>query len=387
VKEPNKKTNLGSMPLLDTLVIERTEDFAVLEEEWEDLYRNSPLATPFQSWAWLYSWWEAYGEDYELRLVVIREAGLLVGLMPFMLERRRGFGRLLFVGTGLTDHLDILARRGWEPQVVEVGSWVLQQMDAWHVADLQELRPTAVAWSIFRGWTGPRARAQQSECVEIKTKPWEELLKSLSKNGREKARKTLRRAEEDEVSCKPADHNGVERATRSWLALHREYWQDRGINPEHLTWRFSSHVLAAAKRMSASGSGRIYEFRRGEEVITSDFVLVGHEYVASYLHGANKYARGRFQLNALLMWNWANVAVECNLPTVSMLRGADEHKLRWNPKIIVNHRLILGKHRISFAPYATYHLLRSKVVEYTESEYAPSWIKPATDRLKKFLLT
>src|SRR5215210_7429704 len=121
-------------------IIDDARRFAALEEEWEDLYRDAPLATPFQSWAWLYSWWEFYGERYELRLVTIRDEGLLVGLIPLMLERRRGFGRLLFVGTGPTDYQDVLARRGWESQVSEAGVRVLRQMDAWQVVDLQQLR-------------------------------------------------------------------------------------------------------------------------------------------------------------------------------------------------------------------------------------------------------
>ena len=83
-------------------------DFAALEKEWGDLYRNSPRATPFQSWAWLYPWWKFYGEDYDLRLITVRDhTGLLVGLMPLMLERLTDFGRLLFVGTGITDQNDI----------------------------------------------------------------------------------------------------------------------------------------------------------------------------------------------------------------------------------------------------------------------------------------
>jgi CelD/BcsL family acetyltransferase involved in cellulose biosynthesis len=71
--------------VLKVAVINKANDFAALEEEWEELYRNSPLATPFQSWAWLYSWWEYYGRGYELRLVTIRDDGLLVGLMLLML--------------------------------------------------------------------------------------------------------------------------------------------------------------------------------------------------------------------------------------------------------------------------------------------------------------
>src|SRR5215203_640011 len=100
---------------LDVAVLEDAEAFAGLEEEWEDLYRHSPRATPFQSWAWLYSWWEHYGEGYELRLVTLRDGGgLLVGLLPLMLKRRWGFGVLLLVGTGPTDYNDVLVREGWE---------------------------------------------------------------------------------------------------------------------------------------------------------------------------------------------------------------------------------------------------------------------------------
>src|SRR5215212_1197948 len=85
---------------LNTVVLTETSRFAALEEDWEDLYQNSPLATPYQSWAWLYSWWESYGEDYELRLITVRDGDLLVGLVPLMLQRRWGFfERLLFIGT------------------------------------------------------------------------------------------------------------------------------------------------------------------------------------------------------------------------------------------------------------------------------------------------
>ncbi len=133
-------------------VIEDSEGFAALEEEWEDLHRQCPRATPFQSWAWLYSWWEYYGDDYGLCLITVRDGGLLVGVIPLMLERRWGFGKLLFVGTGLVDYLDMLVRDGWEAQVSEAGVRTLKQMRSWRVADLQQVRPEAAAWGMFRGW-------------------------------------------------------------------------------------------------------------------------------------------------------------------------------------------------------------------------------------------
>src|SRR5215211_6794738 len=123
--------NCSTDQLLEVAVVKDGRAFMALEEEWEDLYQNSPHATPFQSWSWLYSWWEFYGEGYELRLVTVRDKGLLVGIIPLMLERRWGFfGKLLFIGTGTTDYLDMLVRGGWEKKVSAAGSHALQQIDS-----------------------------------------------------------------------------------------------------------------------------------------------------------------------------------------------------------------------------------------------------------------
>jgi hypothetical protein len=177
-------------------VLDEDRQFAELEEEWEELYRECPRATPFQSWAWLYSWWEHYGKRYELRLITVRsEDGLLVGLLPLMLERRGGLGRLLFVGTGVTDYLDALVREGWEEQVAAAG--VLGSVGSWWVADLQGLRPNAAAWDLLEGWSGFKAIVWQENCPFIDARPWDELIMSVSKKLRSTARRSVRQAESD----------------------------------------------------------------------------------------------------------------------------------------------------------------------------------------------
>jgi len=153
-------------------VLRSAGEFAALEEEWEDLYHDSPRATPFQSWAWLYSWWEAYGEEYELRLVTVRdERGLLVSIAPLMLKYRLGLGKLLFLGTGPTDYLDVLIRERWEDQVSEVLAQALRQIDSWHVADLHQLRPGAATWDICPRWDGPQLRAWQDSFPVVDVRP------------------------------------------------------------------------------------------------------------------------------------------------------------------------------------------------------------------------
>src|SRR5918997_3540629 len=244
---------------LEATVVRDGEGFAALEEEWDALYEACPKATPFQSWAWLYSWWEHYGDPYELRLIAVRDAGgNLVGLVPLMLERRWGRGRLLFVGRGRAAYLDMLGAEGWEEEVAEAAAGALREMDGWQVADLQELRPTAAAWALFRTWT-PRVRAWQGYCTIVAVKPWEEVVAQLSRNHRSTVRRAVRRAEGTRWTL--ASPEVVERAAGTLVALNREQWRDRWqeTGPEHWSERFESHIRTAAVRMTASGLGSISE--------------------------------------------------------------------------------------------------------------------------------
>jgi hypothetical protein len=345
--------------MLEVVVIDSTQDFGALEEEWEELYHNSPLATPFQSWAWLYSWWESYGKAYELHLVTIRDGGLLVGLIPLMLERKVGLGRLLFVGTGLTDNLDMLAREGWGDEVLEVARQALGQRNSWLVADLQQLRPGAAAWGLFRQWDMPRVCVWQDGFPTVEVRPWEELLMSVDRKLRSNARRALRRAKEDKVLCELASL--------------------KDVASEHLTERFESHVVAAASRLTACGLGGIREFWRNGEVIASHFLLFGRNFVGEYMFGISQQARRRFQVSSLNMWDLVNVARSRGSAYVSQLRGEEAYKLQWASEVIPNHRVILSRHRAAWLPYGGYHVLYTGARQYANSESAPKWIQSAAE--------
>src|SRR3712207_2406110 len=90
--------SLRSKQALKISVIDDPRHLEAMEQEWDALYHDCPSATPFQSWAWLYSWWEAYGEGHELRLITLRDEERLVGLIPLTLRRKFGIGVLRFLG-------------------------------------------------------------------------------------------------------------------------------------------------------------------------------------------------------------------------------------------------------------------------------------------------
>jgi hypothetical protein len=382
---------------LHTAVLRYTRDFASLQAEWDELYESCPSATPFQSWEWLYSWWEVYGEgSYELRLITLRDSGgLLVGLLPLMVRRWPGFGRLLLIGGDrrtlysdvMTPYKDVLVRQGWEGRVAEATARALKRMGGWWVADLQELMPESAAWEIFREWDGPKTTVPITDYVLIRADSWEELLASLSKKLRGSARRTLRRIEEDGVRCEPADAEGAEQAARRLVALHRELWRGRRIDPEDLSPRYEAFIAAAARRMTARGIGRISEFWGDGAVLASRFLVFDKDFVGGYMVGASEEASRRYQYMTLSIWDAMNVARGRDNAYVSLMDYAPREKLRWASELVSSHRMILGHGLAFWVPYAGYYVtreryyaLRSEAQSYIYSESAPRWLKKATER-------
>jgi len=359
-------------------VVKDSRGFAALEREWGDLYQNCPRTTPFQSWQWLYSWWEYYGESYELRLITMRLSdGLLVGTVPLMLERRIGFGRLLWIGTGLSDYLDVVVRAGWERQVAEAAVRALVGIRSWYVLDLHQVRLDAAACDIYQSWCGPRLYVRQGGCPVIEVKPWDELLASLSKNLRSTVRRAARRAADDGLYRKIAETPDTKQAARRLVALHREAWQERSIGPEHLTKTFEDFIVAAADRMVDMELGGISEFWQGEEVCISNLLLLGRGYCGTYVQGASQKAMQRYQWSSLYIWDAVEIAHSKNMSYLDLLRGEEPYKLRWSSSVISTNRLIMGRHQASWMAYAGYHALRSRAKVYSRCEAAPYWIKRA----------
>ena len=326
-----------------------------------------------------------------MRLVTVRNEGLLVGLLPLMVRR----GRLLLLGDNVkilykriaTPYKDVLVREGWEEPVAHAGAQALK-MGAWGVADLQELMPEAAAWALFRRWEGPKTRVPITDYVLIHAASWEELLASLSKKQRKTARRTLRSAEQDGLRWKPAGPENAGWAARRLVGLHRELWRGRRIDPEDLTPRHEAFMEAAARRMTARGIGRISELRRDDDaVIVSQFLVFDKDFVGVYAIGASQEATQRYQFMTLCNWDVMNIAHSRGGAHVSWMHYISNEKLRWASEVVSSHRALLGRNLAFWLPYAGYYVLRdryytlrSKTQLYVHSEGAPRWIKKATER-------
>ncbi|MGY2050975.1 GNAT family N-acetyltransferase [Methylobacterium sp. JK268] len=134
-------------PGLALSVLRAEADLDRLEPAWWALFRRCPSATPFQSPAWLIPWWRHFRPGGLLTLAV--HAGRdLVALLPAYLEDGPHGRRLLPLGIGPSDHLDILLDPNREGAAEALMAGVAAQRADFAVLDLDDLAPDAAAWRL-----------------------------------------------------------------------------------------------------------------------------------------------------------------------------------------------------------------------------------------------
>ncbi|CQR63981.1 GNAT family N-acetyltransferase [Streptomyces leeuwenhoekii] len=335
-------------PAYTTELVTGERAFAALAPEWSRLYRRCATATPFQSHAWLHSWWLSYGRRGRLRLVLVREGGELAAAAPLM-RVRRPLPALVPLGGCLSDYGDVLVDDEHGDAAVAALTEALYAAARTALVDLREVRPGGAAERVHDRWRGPRRRLGDSLCLELPAVPMAELVARLpSAKAQQRVRAKLRKLDALGVKSRAVLPEEVDAALGRLLELHRLQWQGRKVTGEHLKPRFREHLVRAVGPMVRSGDAVVTEFRMADEVVAVDVTLRSPALAGGYLYGAHPRLRECRADVAVMLLDACGRHVtggERAGGTLSLLRGNEPYKHHWRPEPVVNQRLLLARRR------------------------------------------
>jgi CelD/BcsL family acetyltransferase involved in cellulose biosynthesis len=230
------------MSPLDLRVASSAADFDGLQAAWSGLHDRSG-ASVFQSYEWQRTWWKHLGENdpaRQLHIVVLAEGGEVVAIAPFVVEAisiapLTRLRRLAFLGTGLTDALDVLVRDGFEAGSCERLAEHLADaagFDALWLTDVpDESRTRAPLFEALRrhGFEGKAFVAEQSPRTILKS-TWKETLQSFEGPTRRKLG-WRRRHLEAEFAVELEVDGPEERLAADvdeYMHMHQERWTSLG---------------------------------------------------------------------------------------------------------------------------------------------------------------
>ena len=113
---------------LNIQIIRSTDEFFLLEKQWNTFLENSRGNRIFLRWEWLYSWWKTYRQDnYNLTIILVFRENKIIGIAPFYVANISCMGvipvrHLLFLGTKegdvISEFMDVIYNPGDENTVI-----------------------------------------------------------------------------------------------------------------------------------------------------------------------------------------------------------------------------------------------------------------------------
>jgi len=308
--------------------------------DWQRLVAASTAATLFQTWEWSAAWWKHQGRGKRLFALVVSDNDTVVGIAPFF-TLPGPLRTLQLVGTGGSDYLDLLAAPGQEAAVAAaVAQWLRENRSAWDWADLQQIKPGAVAEQL------PGADLWEGETCPYLPLPetYDAFLKTLGKKHRqnigyyERAMGKLHTLELRVTTEATFDFD-----LDAFFRLHQLRWRSRWMPGAFAAASARAFHRDAAYALLQSGNLRLHTLLLDGEAVASIYCF--HKSRTTYYYlGGFEPALAKLSLGTVLTARAIRHAIEADGATeFDFLRGNEGYKYRWGAQDRYNRRVSLTR--------------------------------------------
>ncbi|MGC8834156.1 MAG: GNAT family N-acetyltransferase, partial [Armatimonadota bacterium] len=221
-------------PTFSLEVIDSIEDIPSIRREWEHLVDVSTDATVFQTYQWLYSWFQLLGSGRPM-VLVMKHSGSVRAIAPFVIRRCRGlpFRRVQFAATGPSDYLNIIAEDGHREAAWQTALHYLYACRSeWDIVDLQQIPSHLLPARHTASVPGLHTEITTQSVCPYRPLPEskEKFLLSLSKKMRSNLKYYERLISKNhDLSISTASESGLSHAMGELFRLHTARWRSKWL--------------------------------------------------------------------------------------------------------------------------------------------------------------
>lgn len=322
-------------------IISSSEDWAALQDEWQQLFANSIKKVPFLEYDYQRTWWETLGggewpiSTSSLYIITARQEGQLVGIAPLFLSSKQGAELALrFIGQiEVSDYLDFLC---CEDSLGEFITGLLHFIATSPHVPVRELAlanftddspslPYLETSAENMDWDFYSEVLQPSPYIPV-ADTWEGYLNSLSKKQRHEIRRKLRNAEEryETTWFIASDPALLDEKMNDLVAMMRK-------DPEKdafLNSRMVRFMKTMAEKALASNQLHLSFLTFDGVKVAAYLSLISGGKLWVY-NSAWDYDYAKSSPGWVLLAKVINWAIEAGLTEVDMMRGDEVYKYRF----------------------------------------------------------
>jgi CelD/BcsL family acetyltransferase involved in cellulose biosynthesis len=306
-QEPNRVT---------ATVLTHEADFDAIAGEWDELVSAScQHGVFFLRWHWNRVWWRMYAPPHsELLLIACRDrSGQLVGLAPLYRHGRSVKGlftvqEICFIGTGTklktSEHLDIIARSGYQHLVGQEVAACIQQHPGWERVWLWGIHANSPVLPHFTKAFGDTATALPCDRLPyVATRAdWATVKLGFGSNLRTNIDRYIRRIQKD-YKCqfsRVRTPEQLEEFMDAFVQLHQERWQSKGEPGSFAYPNFKEFMQETVRDSFRCGRARLWMLFLDGQCVAALQAFVDRG-VAHYFQGGFKSGFEKHHLGSVML--------------------------------------------------------------------------------------
>jgi CelD/BcsL family acetyltransferase involved in cellulose biosynthesis len=321
-------------------LIKDAEAFFDLRDEWNAVLKASTSDTVFLTHEWLSCWWRHLSDGRRLSILLARDNGDLVGILP-VARRQPQYARMMpalleFLGSGVigSDYLDVIARKGREADVTNAFAAYLHTRGI--MLQLSQLRTGDCVVSQLvsnlqrHHWTAAHTKLNVCPYIDLSGLTWERYLANLGSNVRKNINRYLRILPSSfamRVAC-AKEVSEVDDALDILIELHRKRWGSSGLSEAFQTSDVIAFHRAFARLAAAEGWLRILVLWLNDQPAASLYGLRYGPTFSFYQSGFDP-AFSKHSVGVATMGLAIKTAIEEGALEYDFLHGDEEYKFHW----------------------------------------------------------
>jgi len=324
-------------------IVDRFADLHSHAARWNELLARSRSNSVFLTWEWIEPWWQVFGAELELAVLVAEEHGQLVGIAPLMIAPHpspggRHIRTLMFLGQGgdtLAEHLDFIIEPGRERELVVafVDHLCGPMRRRWDALLLQRVTEDSINRAVVieqlqeRGVVVATRNEQPAPYLRL-PETMDSLLASKSSHFRYNYHRNRKRllAMGTVRFLTVGQDLALDKAMEVLADLNRERWQEAGSS--FRTERYRQFHMALAQRLTERNWLWLSVATLDGQPIAAryDFIYGGKVWC---MQGGWKPAQQNLSPGTIMTGEVIAWAIDHGLREYDFLGGEDQYKRRW----------------------------------------------------------
>ncbi len=325
-------------------ILKTSDQFNQLEDQWNDLLKDSSSDSIFLTWEWISTWWKYFQNSTDLFIITARdnESKQLTGIAPLAITNVRNIAglnerTLVFIGNGSAgaDHLDFIIRNGFENTINQLFSEKLwEERHSWNQIKIEGLIDTSsVIPRLLQHHPQLQKKVDETICPYLSLpEDWETLNASFSKNMRYNLGRFQRRLEKDYPDVVEIRNISKQSEIKNFMSilvdLHtasQERKNNAGLFSNQNMIDFHTEI---AEIFISKDWLRSYTLNVGQTSIAAIHCYQYNGTVSFYQSGFDQFWQ-RYSPGSQIMAHAIKQAIQEKNEVFDFLRGEEDYKFKW----------------------------------------------------------